>query len=219
VITLDTNGGMILRRNQDPVFQILSDGTATVGNPFGMGRPVTGKLTADQLQDLLHFILDEEKFADITPADMQRPGNIRVTGATTTMISVDADGNHHQAGGAAVELLAQQAAPHSPAARFEEIDRRLQAVCRVITLGGDDGVKKFLEAANAQLKTDLPDEAPLIADDLILARALPDGTTTATFRRKTTLANGGWHLTQVVVTDDGKGNLSAKAEKGADQNG
>jgi hypothetical protein len=217
VITLDRNGGMILRRNQEPVFQILSDGTAIVGNPFGMGRTVKGKLTPDQLQDLLHSILDDEKFDDITPADLQMNGHMRVTDATTTTISVEADGVSHSIGGAAVEMVAQQAGKDSAASRFVEIAERIEAIRRVVALGGDDAVKKLLDAANAKLKTDLPDEPPVQPGDLANARAAADGSEVATFSRKTILPEGKWHLTQAVVTDDGKGNVDVKVAKGADQ--
>jgi hypothetical protein len=217
VITLDRNGGMIRLLNPDPVFQILSDGTAIVGDPFGWGRVVKGKLSLDQLQALLHFILDDEKFADIADADLQMRGGMRVTDATMTKISIDADGAGHQCGGAAIEMVAQQAGKNSPASRFVEIDQRIEAVRRVVALGGDDAVKKLVDAANAKLKTDLPDEPPMQPGDLANARPAADGSDEATFSRKTMLPDGKWHLTQAVVSDDGKGNISVKVAKGADQ--
>jgi hypothetical protein len=217
VLTLDRTGGMRLHKNPDPAFEILSDGTAIVGDPFGIERRVKGKLTPDQIQDLLHYILDEEKFADITPADLQMPGNVMVGDATTTNISVNYDDTGHHCQAVAVEMVAQLTGKDSPATRLVKIAARIDAVSRVVALGGDDAVKKLLDAANAKLKTDLPAEAPMQASDLANARALPDGSDVATFSRKTVLPNGQWHISEARVTGDGKGNIDAKVEKGADQ--
>ena len=55
------------------------------------------------------------------------------------------------------------------------------------------------------------------ASDLVNVRPNADGSDDATFSRKTMLPNGGWHITEARVTDDGKGNIDAKVAKGADQ--
>src|SRR4051812_35984928 len=71
VILMDSKGGMLRRVSEDPQLKVLADGTVLVGDPFGLGRAAEGKLSLEELQGLLRFVLDEEKFGTITPGDLK----------------------------------------------------------------------------------------------------------------------------------------------------
>ena len=65
VVTMDVKGGRILHKGTAPALTVSADGSLIVGDLWGGDRRVEGKINSDDLQALLRFILDEQKFAEI----------------------------------------------------------------------------------------------------------------------------------------------------------
>jgi hypothetical protein len=216
VITYDTKGGMIMRKSDDPVLQILADGTITASDPYGGGKKAQSKLTPAELQEILRFILDRQKLADIKPDDLRMKGLVMVTDASTTSLTVEADGAKQQFSVHALDFVAGQAGPDSAAARLVAITHRLSQLADITKLGGQAAFQKLLDAANAALKTQSPADGPLTAQDLIRADAPADGSTAAFFNHKTTLPSGQWHMVSVTINQPKTGEPTIKIQKGAD---
>ena len=143
------------------------------------------------------------------------PGNVRVSDGTTVSISVDADGQTRAVSGSAIDVIAKRTGAGSAAARLAAIKDRMNHLCFVTILGGDDGTKKALDLANAELKKRYPAEPAMVEADLIFARAFGDSTN-AKFQKKVT-ADGKWHIIEVTVGQDGKGPPQVTAGRGSDQ--
>ena len=217
VIVYDATGGMILRVNNEPLLEVLADGTVKAGDPWGQGRKVEGKISAEELQGLLRFILDQQKFSEITAKDLQLPAGMMVTDASTTTLTVDADGNQQHLSGRAVETVARRAGPNSPAARFETIVRRLDNLINVTKLGGAAATQKLLDAANAALKADHPKDGQVAAEDILRVSVPKDGGCEAVFVHKVTAPGGKWHMVQVTVNQPADGKAKVTVATGAEQ--
>ncbi len=216
VIVMDHKGGMIMRKSDEPFLQVMPDGAVIVGDPWGAGRKVEGKITGDELQSLLRYVMEEQKFGEIQAADLRMKGRMVVMDAATTTISVQVDGAKQELAGRAVEMVAQQNGENSPAAHFVAVNMKLNDLANVIKLGGTKELAKFLDAANAKLKKDLPDDGQFEAKDLKRADAPAAGGAMAVFGKKVTMPDGKWHLIDVTVTQSAAGKTTVKVQKGRD---
>ncbi|HEY9774925.1 MAG TPA: hypothetical protein V6C81_14270 [Planktothrix sp.] len=133
VIVDSSLGGLRRHVSQEPLLQVLADGTVKVGDPFGQGIKMEGKLSAQELQALLGYILDQQHFWDIKPDDLcLRPG-LKVTDATTTKVMVECDGSQYEVSCRALGGV------HTPVAeRLSAIDTRLRQL-RDETIQGKHG--------------------------------------------------------------------------------
>ncbi len=153
VIVYDSAGGFTPRPvNNDPVMQILSDGTVLLGNRFKEGEPVQAKISSDELQKLLAFMLEEKKFREITAKTIQEKsaaadkakakalgGNgiifaPRIADAPTTVVKVNVDGKPHEAKHYALFFAVRQYKDvqelqnlHAIAQHLQQLDRKLRA--------------------------------------------------------------------------------------------
>ncbi len=171
VITMEFKGGMILRKGNDPALTVLADGTVIVGDAWGTEPRVEGKVTGEELQALLQYILDDQQFAQIRPDDLKMKGNVRVGDGLATTILINADGKTVTTSGYAVDAVASEAGPHSPAARYVAVLSRLNHFRYMMILGGEEGLKKEIALANAELKKQQPAEPGFEPGDLHIAFA------------------------------------------------
>jgi hypothetical protein len=84
VITFDWRGGLALqpRIKSEPVLTIRANGTITVVDPFSNVADISGALTAEELQDLLKFMVKdhdvfgirEQEIGAAIEAEMKRMG-------------------------------------------------------------------------------------------------------------------------------------------------
>jgi hypothetical protein len=116
VIRWQSEGGQA-GQEAGPDLVVRADGTVTVGSRLTGGRPVEGRIPAEQLQELLDFALDENRFLEIDAAELERQiaasqrtqaeagsagGAVAVpTGppyldAGTTVLMIAADGRRHE---------------------------------------------------------------------------------------------------------------------------
>ena len=219
VIILDSKGGMLRRVSADPVLQVNADGSILVGDPYGAGRKVEGTLTAEELQTLLGFILDQQQLAKITPDDLKMKAMMAVSDGITTVLTVNADDAAQQLSGYAVEMVAQQNGADSAAARFIVITKKLYGLADLTRLGGRPGLEKLIAAANTALKAQHPAEGQLVAGELKQAYAPAAGGAKAVFAHKVILSTGKWHMVWVTVTQPASGDATVSVQKGSDQPG
>jgi len=103
VISYDPGAGGFIRKGEAPYLKIQADGSVTVTNLHTAVKKET-KLTAKALDDLLRFILVEQKFLDLTEKKMTdaitaaagKGPFIAVGGAGTSKVAVEANGKKHE---------------------------------------------------------------------------------------------------------------------------
>jgi hypothetical protein len=104
VLTYDPGANGFIRKGPPPYLLIQADGSVIVTNVFDGARK-EGKLTPDQLQELLRFVLRDNDFFNVTAARIadeikaaQMASGIAIAlgGVGTSVISVQADGKQHE---------------------------------------------------------------------------------------------------------------------------
>ena len=195
VLTLDFTGGVgPPRQNDEPTLVIRADGTAIVGNPWGQQKRMEVKLEKAQVQALLWFALEKNKFFDLDAAKLkgevmeaqQKKGGLgfAIADAATTTIRIHANGKEHEVQYYALGMAANQWPQVKGLASLHAIEKKLNQVRSEIYAGGPAGVAERLKLANAELKAKHPDAAPLTANDLQTAWQLANGQTTVAFMRQ-----------------------------------
>lgn len=179
VITLDFQGGGILRKNQEPQLLIRADGTAIVGDPYGLGKRVETKLTPAELQALLRYALHDQQFFEFDAEkvkavvqEIQKKQGVAVAigGASTTVIKIRTAAKEHEARCYALGTVAGQYKEVKALGQLAAVEKRLQRALYEATGGGAAELTKLRDLANGRLKKEYPDAAPLTADDLMFAR-------------------------------------------------
>jgi len=185
VIILDSEGGFRAPPGgdkDDVALCIKADGTASIRSRTPPERK-TWRMKPEELQDLLRFLLDEQKFFALKPAVGQaQPG---IADAGGWMIRIEADGKTHTVRGP----MAARGPANDARKRFERCLRRLQGTMTVVDLGGTDRANRFLEAANAVFAKEWPREPPLTLADMGLGSVLASGAVIVPFSRGTKMLN------------------------------
>jgi len=156
-----------------------------------MSKDIKSHITAPELQELLRFIIDENKFfeydkakvaAKIKDASKPKKGpngvvefQPRIADAATTEIYVKADGKENEASRYALGMM------FGPQKNIEElkqlvaIKNRLQRVMVVAHAGGPVEVAKIVKQANMYLKKKYPTAKPFDKSHLTSAAVRADG--------------------------------------------
>jgi hypothetical protein len=132
VVTYDPGAGGFIRKGPAPYLKIQADGQVLVTNLHD-GSKKEAKLTANQLQELLAFIIQENDFFKLTKAKIEdgikeaypKGPFIAVGGAGTSVISVQANGKRHEVSFRAASAYARTYPKVRPLAQFAAIERWL----------------------------------------------------------------------------------------------
>lgn len=180
VIVLDSLGGFRIAPPaggaDDVVLCVKADGTASISTHTPPERQ-TWQMPPEALQELVRFLLDEQKFFTLkTPLGRANPG---IADAGGWMIRISADGKTHTV---RAPMMAHGAAGEARK-RFDRCLTRLQGVMTIVSLGGDEPANRFLEAANAVFAKEWPKEQPLTLADIGPGSVLANGAVSLTFVR------------------------------------
>jgi RNA polymerase sigma factor (sigma-70 family) len=190
VIVLDYMGGGIRRQSDEPILEIRADGTLLLGNPFGTGKKAETKLSPQEVQDLLRYILRSNDFLNITEGKItaaiqanDKGPFVAVTGASILIVRVHADGKEHQVKYYAAGTMAGLHPKVKELAQLVAIEKRLDQVCKVVTAGGKEAVAAALKLANERLHKDYP-KAPVLTDEDLSQAIARQDTLVLTFLRQ-----------------------------------
>jgi RNA polymerase sigma factor (sigma-70 family) len=134
VLSMKMTGGMLRNVTDDPYLQIQADGRVVVTERT-TGAKKESKLSAEQLQDLLRFVIQENDFLDITDKKMQddlakAQGNAKVGIAVgdgcTALIRVQANDKDHKVSYYAADVYAKAYPKAKSLTQFVAIEKRLQ---------------------------------------------------------------------------------------------
>ena len=145
VVVFDSSGGFRAQpKTAAPILVVHASGRVTLANPSEEGT-IERNISAEQVQELLGYMLDENKFFDIDPAEVKRSiddeeaekqalahqqGIVRVgpnrsADATTILVRVQADGREHEVSFDSPHTLAREYPSIAKLARFRAIQVRL----------------------------------------------------------------------------------------------
>jgi RNA polymerase sigma factor (sigma-70 family) len=180
----------LARKTEEPLVRLKADGSLTVNDPYGSGKPIATKLSAKELQAVLRFAIREQSFFAMETDKLQgqiraerRQKGLSANEATlpTTVLRIAGDGQQKELRCADLRRYADS----SPATKqLVAIEQRLERLIAWAYAGGDAGVESALAMANEQLRREVP-EAPLLqASDLQSAIQGSDGGLEVTFERR-----------------------------------
>ena len=208
VISFDYKGGFTPRpKNTDPVLSILADGTILMPDRFGFSKDVKGKMTQAELQDLLRFALEKNKFFSYDPkkvkakmlaAEKGKPIP-RVADAPSSVFEIRTADKTHKVSHYALGMVGRFYQTVPELQQLYAIQQRLNYVMNETRIGGKAEVQKMLKLANAELKKMHPKAKPLTVEDFRSTSIRRDGTKSVTFYRYGKTADGKPDRTYVSV--------------------
>ena len=176
LITFDRFGGLRVPPPADwkptPLLTVLPDGTIRSGSDRPGIVPREGKLTREQLYQLLDFVVKQNDFyqADTASikAEMENAGNrIRIADALTSKFTVNLKRGSHTVEVYALMFNVDQYPGIPVLRRLLAIEKRLKLEYALVQIGNDAAVKKILDAVNQELKQKRPDMKPFQRQDII----------------------------------------------------
>lgn len=177
------------RKNNDPNLTVTAGGAVTASDPF-TGATATFQLPAEELQGLMHLIVAQKKFFDISEEKIakaiqeQKAGiGIAIADAATTVVKIKTADKEHEVKVYALGMQANQYKKVEALLNLVAIEKTLNQLLSTAWAGGPVAVEASLKVANAELKKTFPDLKPLAADDLRFARMNPQGNVTLNFHR------------------------------------
>jgi hypothetical protein len=186
---------------------------ALAPSPAGPGAPVRGRLAAEELQDLLRFIVHDQEFfafdARLIDRDLRRAylydGQINSpSDRLTTRVRVRTadrkhDANWHQLASATV-LFPEARHLH----QLSRVERRLRNVLLLQVAGGPERVGPLADWLTRQLRPTYPDLAPFTAAHLAQLTPAKDGSGDRfTFAHGNKLDETGYFSATVLVPGQG----------------
>ena len=151
VLSYDPGAGGFVRKGEAPYLKIQADGEVTVTSVFD-GTKTEAKLTPEELDELVRFVIEEKDFFNVTEAKIADEIKalsvngpfIAIGGAGTAVIKVDANDTQHEVSyrGAASYLKTYPKA--KVLAQFVAVEKRLSEY--------GDSVAKGKAAGNAKPK-------------------------------------------------------------------
>jgi hypothetical protein len=136
VISYDSKGGMVPRASGTPLIAIHADGSVVGWNPDGGGRLELASLGVAGLQELLRFILLDQRFAESDGARINaeikelagKSGRIfSVADAGVSVIAVDIPAVHHEVEFYALDWAARLFPEIDELQRLAAVERRIKA--------------------------------------------------------------------------------------------
>ena len=199
VISFDhQNGFTPPRQNQAPLLSVLADGTVLMPSIFGETRDVSGKISPDELQVLLRFAIEENKFFSFDEEkvkakmlEVERAKEVpRIADVPDSVFEIHlADRSHkvrHYALGMAREFYKEV----DELQHLLALQQRLNRLMSETRVGGKAGIERLVKLANVELKKQYPDIKALKVEDFSGAYLRRDGVTSATISRTGKTAAG-----------------------------
>jgi Sigma-70, region 4 len=143
VLSWQVTGGRIRNATDDPFFQVQADGRVVV-TARTTGAKTESKLSPEQLQDLLRFVIREQGFFDLNAKKMQddlaaAQGNgkvaMRVNDGGTSLIGIQADDKEHKISYYAADAYSRAFPKAKSLAQFATIEKRLSELASSVQKG------------------------------------------------------------------------------------
>ena len=185
VITLDFRGGYgPPRRDDRPMLTIFPNGVVRIVDGSGEVAPIEAKISADALQELLRFAIDEHHFLDFDNlaasqqlrAEEDKSGlRHTIIDASTTVIRIRTSERDHTGEFYALRDYLEVYPSVKLLQDLYAVEERLLKLSYEIEAGGEEGIAAALKLANEFLRKTYPTVPLLVpADFLYTRRYSPD---------------------------------------------
>ena len=192
VITFDITGGFRGRApagNNKPRLQIWPSGKVVCGSSSAEIKDVQSQLDAKELNDLLDFIVNGQKFYELTDEGIKKSiadagEKIYIADAPTSNFVVNLKRGEHKLSVYGVKFVQKQMPKLKMMKRVSAIEDRLQRVIASAKIGGEDNARSIVKFINKRLKMEYPNAKAMTIDDLRTAQQSADGSITASFENE-----------------------------------
>lgn len=212
VITMDVTGGFRAPTppnfKRQPTLQVFGNGRIVCGTQSPNRQSHEGRLTPEQLQQLVEWLVREEKFLEISSAQITQEldgyQSLMADGPTTTIKTQLTEQAHEHS----VYTLKQTARDLPDATGLQtlaRIEARLRSVKQLGDIGSQEVLDSALAMVNQHLEQELPDANPWTAEQLRTIQRSPNGGLVLTFSRAKSISGDGYtlmsKLTRTTSTD------------------
>jgi len=187
IIRLEYEGGFRAPTKVPPL-EIRRDGSVRVAVA---DTAVEGKLSEDELMDLLRFAITEHRFfefdGEAVTEEIRKEAkdpDLAVLDAATTVITIAIEGKRAKKSWHALGFAARRHAKIAALQDLWAIERRLFNVGQIVQAGGTDAVKALLAVANGHLGKEHPGVAAMEPTDLVRFNRWENGGKDALFERE-----------------------------------
>ena len=186
----EQNGFTPPRQNDSPMLTIRANGTIEMPTLYGQGRDVNGKISQQELQDFLRFVIEENRFFEFDPATVQseiQEARLKrqipqIADAPDNVFEIRLANRKHNVRQYAVGTASQYKEIEA-LQQLWAIQRRIFHLRSETRVGGKQGIKSLLKQANAELKKLYPNINPFTDDEFGGSYIRDNGIISATFSR------------------------------------
>ena len=161
------------RETERPYLEVYADGTIVAPDRSGGDAHLVDRLAADELQELLRFVIDEQgllEFRDTYVAGkILRPDIVEYRSSElppTVAVAIDLPQHRGEARYARARQLARQYPEIGELVSFAAVEARLDGLRTQLRLGGRERASELLAVVNEQIAAEAPELAPLAWDDV-----------------------------------------------------
>ena len=148
VVSLDYDGGFASPPpGHPPVILVRANGTVESGQLFGNKKPEIFKIEAEEVQSLLRFIIEENKFFETDADAIQKKikGRAHLADARGAIIIVNANGKQKKVHFYGLSILANQHKENKELQQLAAIEKQLQRLKIVVQVGGEKAVEQLVK--------------------------------------------------------------------------
>ncbi len=182
--------------NAPALLTIYANGRAVVNSPAGLEKIIESYLTRQQLETLLHQLIDDYGFYDIDVKDIQQKiadteqnENGRLLGvvirdSNDISISLTTQERQKTQRFYGLSYIAKDYPNINTLRNLVAIEMRLKKMRHWLAIGKEEGLNKELNIANQYLQKEYPNVAPLTENDLEMVSLNLNGERNIHFQRQ-----------------------------------
>jgi len=184
---------------EDPMIEIYADGRVECGRLSIGANRATSTLTSDQLQDLMNFVVNDQKFFEIdedavvnkikNDARIRNSSQRALPQFTLTVTTKD---QQKQVTIEGIRVFSKILSEFGMLQNAAEIERRLNNLFITINVGGRETMISILDQVNKQFERNIEKVGAFTINDATFLVVRNDGSMKVTFGRSKTSAEGGY---------------------------
>jgi hypothetical protein len=184
ILEYDSTGGFRMALPQGfvstPILRVYADGKVVTGGSAPEAKSCETKLSESQLNQLLHWVVNEKKFYEIDEQEIKRQllesGNaMMVADAATSQFKLNLQRGSHQVDVYALMMMAPRNKEVEEMQTLLDVQRRCQLLVAKTTIGDDEEMRVLLEAVNSEFAKSQPNLNKFLANDVTFATRYKDG--------------------------------------------
>ena len=199
---------------EDPMIEIYADGRVECGRLSIGANRATSNLSPDQLQDLMNFVVNDQKFFEIDEAVVAdkikndpRVRNSSERALPQFTLTVTTKDQQKQVTIEGLRVFSKILSEFGMLQNAAEIERRLNNLFITINVGGREAMISILDQVNKQFERNIEKVGAFTINDATFLVVRNDGSMKVTFGRSKTSEEGGYVYRYIATY--------SKSEKGS----